>query len=137
MDPLENETMKNCKYPNCLECDLDDCDMEENDIHALLERKRRNANSEAYRQKQRDYRKRITKNLPHCDECERCILVKKDKGDGFRRLCIVEMRLIEQKVSNSPQWCGKRTPSADYLKRREAILKQKREKYRDKKEALK
>lgn len=65
-------------------------------------------NPELYRQKQRDYRSRVKANLPHCDECEECILVQKDKGDGYRRLCIRELRLIEQKVSNSPQWCYKR-----------------------------
>ena len=41
----------------------------------------------------------------------------------------MEMRLVEQKVSNSPQWCRKRVPSKDYLKRRENILRQKKEKY--------
>lgn len=113
-----------------MECTENDCDMEEKDILALLKRRRWNANPTAYRQKQLDYKRRIKQNLPHCDECENCILVKKEKDDGFRRLCIEEMRLIEQKVSNSPQWCRKRTPSKDYLKRRENILKQKKEKYR-------
>lgn len=121
--------MKDCKYPNCFECTHDDCDMEKKDIAALLKRRRWNANSAVYRQKQRDYRAKIKGNLPHCDECVDCVLVKKDKGEGFRRLCIVEMRLIEQKVSNSPQWCRKRTPSKDYLKRRENILRKKKEKY--------
>lgn len=120
--------MKDCKYPNCTECTENDCNMEEKDISALLKRRRWNANPTAYRQKQLDYKRRIKQNLPHCDECENCILVKKEKDDGFRRLCIAEMRLIEQKVSNSPQWCRKRTPSKDYLKRRENILKQKKEK---------
>lgn len=82
--------------------------MENKDIHAMLKRRRWNANPTAYQQKQRDYRKRVASFLPHCDECEDCILVRKDKGDGFRRLCISELRLIEQKVSNSPRWCRKR-----------------------------
>ncbi len=82
--------------------------MEEKDINSLLKRRRYMSNPELYRQKQRDYRKRIKDNLPHCDECENCILVRKDKGDGYRRLCVKELRLIEQKVSNSPQWCGLR-----------------------------
>lgn len=125
--------MKDCNYPNCTECILDDCQMEQKDITALLKRRRYSADSATYRQKQNDYRKKIKENLPHCDGCERCILVKKEKSDGFRRLCISEMRLIEQKVSNSPQWCKKRAPSSDYLKRRESILRQKKEKYHNSK----
>lgn len=97
--------MKDCNYPNCQECTKDDCDMELYDIQAILKRRRYNANPELYRQKQQDYRKKTRENLPHCDKCEQCILVKKDKGEGYRRLCISEMRLIEQKVTNSPHWC--------------------------------
>ena len=82
--------------------------MEAQDIAAILKRRCWSANPEAYRQKQRDYRKRIRDSLPHCDECDNCILVRKDKGEGYRRLCIQEMRLVEQKVCNSPQWCRKR-----------------------------
>lgn len=100
--------MKDCVYPKCTECTYDDCVMENKDIRAMLKRRRWNSNPKAYQQKQRDYRKRISKYLPHCDECDECILVKKDKGEGFRRLCVSEMRLIEQKVSNSPHWCIKR-----------------------------
>lgn len=82
--------------------------MENKDIHAMLKRRRWKANLAAYQQRQRDYRKRVVSFLPHGNECEDCILVRKDKGDGFRRLCVSEMRLIEQKVSDSPQWCRKR-----------------------------
>lgn len=121
--------MKDCKYPNCIDCTHDDCNIEQKDISALLKRRRWNTNPAAYQQKQRDYRSKIKENLPHCDECTDCILVKKEKDDGFKRLCIAEIRLIEQKVSNSPQWCKKRTPSKDYLKRRENMLRQKKEKY--------
>lgn len=103
--------------------------MEERDIAAMLKRRRYNYSPDLYRQKQRDYRKRVKDNLPHCDDCEFCILVEKEKQDGYRRVCISKMRLIEQKVANSPQWCEKRTPSDDYLKRRESILRQKKEKY--------
>lgn len=126
--------MKECIYPNCTECQLKDCEMEEKDIVALLKRRKYKINAEYYRQKQRDYRSRIRDNLPHCDECSNCILVEKEKQDGYRRLCIEKMRLIEQKVSNSPQWCSKRTPSKDYLNRREDILRQKKEKYQMQKE---
>lgn len=102
------KNMKNCEYPDCLKCSHDDCDMDYNDICAMLKRRRWKMNPELYRQKQRDYRSRIKSYLPHCDECKDCVLVKKDKGKGFRRLCVKEMRLVEQKVSNSPQWCSKR-----------------------------
>lgn len=100
--------MKDCNYPKCTECEFDDCKMESKDIAAMLKRRRWQQNPELYRQKQHDYRKRIKDNLPHCDECEFCVLIKKEKQDGFRRLCISEMQLIEQKVSNSPIWCKKR-----------------------------
>lgn len=99
---------KDCIYPNCLKCNHADCDMDEHDIQALLKRRYRKKNPELYRQKQRDYRSKIKSFLPHCDECAECILVEKEKQDGYRRLCIEKMRLIEQKVSNSPQWCKKR-----------------------------
>lgn len=162
--------MMGCKYPNCLECDFEDCINDrleatdfEADIYGEESREKRlrkardqryidshkeeaNARSrkwnkehaervkeatkkwnqenkqriaakkrerwakdpELYRQKQREYRARVKANLPHCDECESCILVEKEKQDGYRRLCIDKMRLIEQKVSNCPQWCRKR-----------------------------
>lgn len=105
--------MKNCEYPNCQNCTKDDCDMGANDIQAMLKRRRWNMNPELHRQKQRDYRSKIRENLPHCNKCDKCVLVKKDKGDGFRRLCILEMRLIEQKVVNSPHWCELRRNEAD------------------------
>lgn len=82
--------------------------MENKDIVALLKRRRWKNNPEFYRVKQREYRERLKEYLPHCNECEQCILVKNDKGTGTRRLCIDEMRLIERKVSNSPLWCSRR-----------------------------
>lgn len=85
-----------------------DCDKEQNDITALLKRRRWAQNPTLYRQKQNDYRARRKANLPHCDECENCVLVEKEKQDGYRRLCVDKMRLIEQKVSNCPRWCEKR-----------------------------
>lgn len=100
--------MKECNYPQCSECALPDCNMDCKDIAAMLKRRRYAFDPELYRQKQRDYRARIKDSLPHCDECESCVLVRKEKQDGCRRLCIEDMRLIEQKVSNSPRWCRKR-----------------------------
>ena len=125
--------MIECNYPNCIECTKDDCDMEQHDIAAMLKRRRWKNNPEKYREKQRTYREKTRENLPNCNKCENCILVKKDKGDGERRLCIEQLRLIEQKVANCPQWCTKRTPSEDYLNRRDHILKQKKENYHERK----
>lgn len=102
------QVKNDCAYPNCLICANPDCDKEQKDIAALLKRRRYTVNPTLYRQKQQDYRAKIKANLPHCDECESCILVEKEKQDGYRRLCIDKMRLIEQKVSNSPHWCRKR-----------------------------
>lgn len=100
--------MKDCNYPKCSECTLPDCQMDQKDITAMLKRRRWASNPELYRQNQRDYRSRIKSFLPHCDECDSCVLVRKEKQEGYRRLCVYEMRLIEQKVSNSPLWCRKR-----------------------------
>lgn len=97
--------MKNCNYPNCTNCDHAKCDMENKDIAALLKRRRYANNPELYRKKQQEYRSKIKAYLPHCDECDMCVLVAKDKGNGYRRVCTVSMRLVEQKVSNSPHWC--------------------------------
>lgn len=111
---------KDCAYPACNVCSYADCMMEDKELHAMIKRRNWQKNPELYRQKQRDYRSRIKANLPHCDECESCVLVRKEKQDGYRRLCIAEMRLIEQKVANSPQWCkkrGKRNGTKDNLVR--------------------
>lgn len=105
--------MSDCKYPNCEECNKEDCDMEQKDIKAMLKRRKYGQNLEFYRQKQRDYRSRIKENLPHCDDCENCIFVKKEKLEGYRRVCISDLRLIEQKVSNSPHWCKLRKGAAN------------------------
>lgn len=105
--------MKDCNYPKCSDCAFIDCRMDQKDIAAMLKRRRYAVNPTFYRQKQQDYRARIKANLPHCDECESCILVEKEKQDGYRRLCIERMRLIEQKVSNCPQWCMKRRDKGD------------------------
>lgn len=107
--------MKECNYPKCSECEFPDCNMEEKDIQALLKRRRWHANPEHYRAKQQAYRNKVKESLPHCDECASCVLVTNQKGDGFRRLCVAEMRLIEQKVGNSPIWCKKRKQSEEQI----------------------
>lgn len=122
------ERPSKCCYPDCFNCPYADCAMEHKDIQNLLKRKRYHNNPKKYIEKQKEYREQKRKQLPNCNDCDMCVLVQKEKQDGCRRLCIDKMRLIEQKVSNSPQWCSKRTPSSDYLKRRENILKQKKEK---------
>ena len=98
---------KDCPYPDCLNCTYDDCIMD-GGIQALLKRRRYKANPEYYRQKQRDYRAKVREYQPRCNECKHCVLVKNDKGTDFKRLCIVEMHLVMQKVTLSPQWCPRR-----------------------------
>lgn len=97
--------MHDCEYPDCTQCNQPECTAEAKDIAALLKRRRYMRSPELFRQRQRDYRDRVRANLPHCDQCDDCILVQKEKLDGYRRLCVSELRLIEQKVSNSPHWC--------------------------------
>lgn len=105
---IKGTDMKDCCYPECINCTFDECIKEEKDIAAMLKRRRWNNNPDLYRQKQRDYRKRIRDNLPRCNECEECVIVKQTNKQGYYRLCIDNMQLIEQKVSNSPKWCKKR-----------------------------
>lgn len=96
-----------CQYPNCVSCTREDCNKENKDITAMLKRRRWALNPTLYRQKQRDYRAKIKESLPHCDECENCILVEKENR-GYQRLCIDRMKLVKQETANSPHWCGKR-----------------------------
>lgn len=166
-----------CKYPNCTECEFDDCindrmeagdfeiDMYEEESREKRLRKARDQryinshkekvnarsrewnakrpeqiketaqawnqenkqriaakkraryamNPELYRQKQRDYRARIKANLPHCDECENCILVEKESR-GYQRLCIDRMKLVKQETANCPHWCSKRRDKGNEIK---------------------
>lgn len=48
----------NCRYPDCIQCDRNDCDMDDKDIQAMLKRRRWDKNPEVFREKQREYRKR-------------------------------------------------------------------------------
>lgn len=48
----------NCRYPDCVQCDRNDCDMDDKDIQAMLKRRRWDKNPEVFREKQREYRKR-------------------------------------------------------------------------------
>lgn len=63
---------------------------------------------EESRRKQREYRARVKSALPVCDRCSDCMLVKRELGDGYRRLCLHEMQLIETRVAYSPKWCYRR-----------------------------
>lgn len=111
--------MKDCNYPECAECEKLDCDMEEKDISALLKRRRWRNNPEIARIKQREYRKKVKESLPHCDECEDCIVVMGRDGKHLQRLCIEKLRLVEYKVANCPRWCERRTKTVD--KKRETV----------------
>lgn len=100
--------MNDCGYPNCAECSLPDCNMSSKDVAALLKRRRYHKDINTARAKQNAYRELRRRQLPQCSECESCVLVENVKHDGHMRLCVIQMRLIEQKVSNSPRWCVKR-----------------------------
>lgn len=75
-----------CNYPDCLNCKLDDCVMEQKDIRSLLKRRKYAANPEVYRKRQREYRNRVKEYLPHCDECEECILVRGNRLGGATKI---------------------------------------------------
>lgn len=100
--------MNDCGYPDCESCRLPDCNMSANGIAALLKRRRYHKDINTARAKQNAYREQRGRQLPQCNECKSCVLVENVKHDGHIRLCVVQMRLIEQKVSSSPQWCVKR-----------------------------
>lgn len=42
-----------CNYPDCMNCQLDDCEMNEKDIKAMLKRRCWKANPELFRQKKK------------------------------------------------------------------------------------
>lgn len=94
----------NCVYPNCFECVLDDCCMEDADLIALTNH---TEPEKAPKQKKVHYRTRRKEYLPHCDDCESCIRVRNAKGTGYQRICGTHMRIIEQKVTSCPHWCRK------------------------------
>lgn len=119
--------MKECKYPNCRDCEYDECIMEAKDIHALLKRRRWHSNPEYFRQKQQTYRRKIFESIPHCNECKDCICIKNAKGDGLQRICVSDMRLIERKIANSPYWCWKRKRGEENGKEHHAIQSGRRE----------
>lgn len=100
--------MKDCKYPKCGECEFADCTMESKDIVAILKRRRWNAEPEKHRQKQRDYRQKQREAMPHCDTCEECIAFITVMGNDDTRCCLRHHRMIADKVTTSPQWCGRR-----------------------------
>lgn len=97
-----------CEYPDCESCRYNDCVMEKKDIAAMLKRRRWHNNPEMARRKQQEYRDGKRKLLPHCDVCPECVLVRNEKSDGCKRLCVNQMRLVDRKVNTSPFWCIKR-----------------------------
>ena len=107
--------MKDCEYPNCLECTKNDCIMEAKDINAMMKRRRWNSSPEYYRYKQKIYRNKIRERLPKCDECDECAVVRQSKLNGFIRICIHDMRVIERKVSTCPTWCARRHERAKII----------------------
>lgn len=66
----------NCKYPDCIKCDRNDCTMEDKDITAMLKRRRWGKDPEVFREKQREYRKSRYKLLEKPEEKVYRFLVK-------------------------------------------------------------
>ena len=58
----------NCKYPDCIKCDQNDCTMEDKDITAMLKRRRWGKDPDIFREKQREYRKSRYKLLEKPEE---------------------------------------------------------------------
>ena len=105
--------MSKCNYPNCFDCTLDDCQMDNPTSWRLK-------NPEKHREYVKNYKQRIKDGLPKCNECANCIYVRKEKGTGTKRLCSKSMRLVENNVMYCPQWCEKRGNDVlhiEYLRR--------------------
>ena len=68
--------LNNCRYPDCVQCDRIDCDMDDKDIQAMLKRRRWDKNPEVFREKQREYRKSRYKLLEKPEEKVYRFLVK-------------------------------------------------------------
>ena len=89
---------------------------------AARRRKNWSENPEKYRKKQRDYRARAKDQLPKCDECSQCTKIHCERlEDGFRRLCVVDMRLVRNTILTSPEWCRKRKEAVVDGERNEAF----------------
>lgn len=103
-----------CHYPNCFECELDDCHMEATDIKEI---KMNIVMNEGVHKKHKVpkpekttfYRKRRKDMLPNCDACDSCIRVTNANGSGFQRICAEQLRMIGQGVICCPHWCRKAT----------------------------
>ena len=89
---------------------------------AARRRKNWSENPERHRKKQRDYRAKVKEQLPKCDECSQCTKIHCERlEDGFRRLCVVDMRLVRNTILTSPEWCKKRKEAVVDGERNEAV----------------
>lgn len=81
--------MSKCKYPDCFNCEYEDCIMEEQN----LKKKEENVYD-----------------IPNCEKCEECYLIESDGGGVFFKACKATNRLIVnlQQAQLSPSWCKKR-----------------------------
>lgn len=89
--------VNDCKYPECSKCEFPDCVKSEKEIKRMKETARK-----------RSYRNKLRTSLPNCNECQYCQVVKTERANTYKRLCQKEMRLIEWKVTTSPEWCVQR-----------------------------
>lgn len=47
-------------------------------------------------------------NVPKCEQCDKCSLVKDFSGNNDYRLCESSRRIVSRTVHTSPSWCKKR-----------------------------
>lgn len=87
--------MKKCRYPDCFNCEYEDCIMSDLDLEKM--------------QRQKDKVEQKNVDIPNCINCANCMFVEKENGKGYYRICQSKMRLIADNVKTSPDWCEKRT----------------------------
>ena len=91
---------KECIYPDCMNCPLPDCKMDDKEIKQML--------------KDRKSKKRITfqefrDGLPKCNECEHCTRIEQSAPGTYVRVCTLNMRIVSNQIVRSPGWCRLRT----------------------------
>lgn len=87
--------MNECTYPDCDRCPFPDC------MKDTINGRRKYKYSKAYKDRTRA-------NMPHCDECEFCFTVQKERANGSMRICSISMRIIADNVTTCPHWCVNR-----------------------------
>lgn len=99
--------MKDCNYPDCLNCTKDDCDMTEYDIIELSKHRRGIVKEKkpVVKKPKKVVKKKPKIDTVKCNKCRRCITVENEKMNGYKKLCLNKMRLIKSNISCTPDWC--------------------------------